>query len=168
MSSLIEMIRRAATEWVSKASLDELVMVLPKAVFESAPAPQSAAVDKKTRPEKTRTKISRGNTARERRKLRVPKQAGSFSQAAGQAILEKMGGLKFRTPEYNKMRDEICKEFRINRRQVAGYLKTMKESPDARQKRMNLARKVKVQRNGKHRTPRNDSKGVHATMTLTK
>ncbi len=125
MSSLINLIRKAAVDYVSKADVSELLMMLPKSVIEGeAPAPKRKLRKKELLKMHAISfeEASGAVPGKKKRRGRIPKKPGSFTNLKREEILKRVGSLPLKTSEYNSVRDEICRDLALNRRQVSKFI----------------------------------------------
>jgi len=128
MMSLLETARRMAKSWfgnwVERASLADLTSTLPIEVFEGAKEkPEIQTSQKKSaalvshRPKKA---TKRKPQAHKSGKIR--KTLGNLTTEKRQEIMKRVGDLSTRVPEYKVLRDRICRDLSLNRRQVTQYI----------------------------------------------
>lgn len=120
--TIAEMLRPAAKRWAETAPLEELAAYMPaKLLFKiqvgQAGAPESIPGNPRPTP-----------TAKPKRKRRK-----RLNKKARSTITERLNGVKYGTPEYQKARDELVKELGVTARQVSSFARQAK--PASRRKK---------------------------------
>lgn len=117
--TIADMLRPAARQWAEKAPLEELAAYLPAKLLFKIQVGQAGAPESK--PGNPLTPPAVKPTKRRRRKLKLSKKLR-------QTLTERLAGVKYGTPEYQKLRDELVKELGITPRQVSSFARQMKPS----------------------------------------
>lgn len=123
MPNLEQLIRRAAKEWVDKATLEELMMVLPKSIYlKKVVAPQISSEVARVAGALITDKGD-GVAMRRPPAKRIPKVVNhDLTEQEGSFIKTKLQGIEANSKEYEQIRKELCLQLSITKKQFAGFI----------------------------------------------
>lgn len=156
MGPMLKLARSLAHDWVDQQDVQTLMMSLPTEVFEEeesrvkrAAARRGAPMIAVSHPEAVKTAPA---APKKKRRGRIPMKPGSFTEAKKLEVLQRVGKMPIKTKEYNKLRDEICRDLQINRRQLTMYVEAMRKV-NAGTSHIHLARAAngRVSKKGAHK-----------------
>jgi len=129
MASLLEVARRMAKSWfgnwVEKASLADLTSTLPIEVFEGS-AKERPEIQTSQKKSETSASVHPNHPRKRKPQVhksgKIRKTLGNLTDEKRQEIMKRVGDLSTNTPEYSALRDRICRDLSLNRRQVTHYI----------------------------------------------
>jgi len=131
MSSLLNEAKEMAKRWIDEqTSLFDLLTTLPEHVFEDdlvglkAPSSSTKLAKKSAKKiaKKSSKSVSKVKPVKKNKGGRVRKTVGDLTPEKREEIMSRLGNLPAGTPEYNTLRDTICRDLSLSRRQVSNTL----------------------------------------------
>ena len=156
---LLAIAKKMAHDWIDQVkTVEELTFCLPTGVFEpQAPKGPDLNLLREAIAQEPGTPIVEAVSepvapAKQKKKRdgQVRKSAGEFTDAKREVIREKVGNLDLKSAMYAKIREGLCKELGLNRRQVTMYLSGIRKVKSGHSS-IALARAAKTQKIKKSR-----------------